>query len=90
MLHLASADGDYFCDALDEIYSTFKATGAKMVGHWPAEGYKHEDSKARSCCSKLGTLLLPIAGLIQQGSSEASTCMQCSIDSLDAPAAGPA
>ena len=58
MLYLASADGDYFCDALEEIYSTFKATGAKMVGHWPAEGYEHEDSKARSCCSRLGALLI--------------------------------
>ena len=61
MLYLASADGDYFCDALEEIYSTFKATGAKMVGHWPAEGYEHEDSKARSSCSRLCTLLLPSA-----------------------------
>lgn len=38
--------GEYFCDAMEELYSTFKATGAKMVGHWPADGYQHEDSKA--------------------------------------------
>lgn len=37
---------EYFCDAMDEIYTTFKATGAKMIGHWPAEGYEHEGSKA--------------------------------------------
>ncbi|DBB17496.1 hypothetical protein WJX82_011312 [Trebouxia sp. C0006] len=38
--------GDYFCDAMEEIYNTFKATGAKMVGHWPTQGYDHEGSKA--------------------------------------------
>lgn len=37
---------DYFCDAMEEIYTLFKGTGATMVGHWPAEGYQHEDSKA--------------------------------------------
>lgn len=58
MPYLASAD---FCDPLEEIYSTFKATGAKMVGHWPAEGYQHENSKARGCFSRLGTSLLPNA-----------------------------
>ena len=36
---------EYFCDAMEEIYSTFKAAGAKMIGHWPADGYEHEDSK---------------------------------------------
>lgn len=38
--------GDYFCDAMEEIYTLFKGTGATMVGHWPTEGYQHEDSKA--------------------------------------------
>ncbi|EIE22982.1 flavodoxin IsiB [Coccomyxa subellipsoidea C-169] len=38
--------GEYFCDAMEELYSSFKASGAKMVGHWPADGYQHEDSKA--------------------------------------------
>lgn len=38
--------GDYFCDAMEEIYNTFKATGARMVGHWPTQGYDHEGSKA--------------------------------------------
>ncbi len=37
--------GEYFCDAMEELYSSFKASGAKMVGHWPADGYQHEDSK---------------------------------------------
>lgn len=36
---------EYFCDAMEEIYSTFKAAGAKLVGHWPADGYEHEGSK---------------------------------------------
>lgn len=40
--------GEYFCDAMEEIYSTFKATGAKMVGHWPTDGYDHEGSKVGS------------------------------------------
>lgn len=38
--------GDYFCDAMEELYSVFKGTGAKMVGMWPTEGYNHSDSKA--------------------------------------------
>ncbi|KAA6417925.1 MAG: flavodoxin [Trebouxia sp. A1-2] len=38
--------GDYFCDAMEEIYNTFKATGARMVGHRPTQGYDHEGSKA--------------------------------------------
>ena len=41
----AAGYGEYFCDAMEEIYSTFKSAGAKMVGHWPAEGYEHEGSK---------------------------------------------
>lgn len=40
---------EYFCDAMEEIYSTFKATGAKMIGHWPADGYEHEGSKVLPC-----------------------------------------
>lgn len=36
---------DYFCDAAEEIYTLFKGTGATMIGHWPTDGYQHEDSK---------------------------------------------
>ena len=43
--------GEDFCDAMEEIYSTFKATGAKMVGHWPTDGYDHEGSKVFPCIS---------------------------------------
>jgi flavodoxin len=37
--------GDYFCDAMEELYSSFKAAGCDMVGSWPTEGYEHSDSK---------------------------------------------
>lgn len=39
--------GDNFADAMEEIYDVFKAAGGKMVGHWPTEGYQHEESKAQ-------------------------------------------
>jgi hypothetical protein len=29
----------------EEIYTLFKGTGAEMIGHWPTDGYQHEDSK---------------------------------------------
>jgi len=38
--------GDNFCDAIEEIYSTFKAAGAKMVGSVDASGYSHSESKS--------------------------------------------
>lgn len=38
--------GDYYCDAMEELYSSFAAAGADMVGHWPTEGYEHSESKA--------------------------------------------
>lgn len=37
--------GDYFCDAMEELYSSFRAAGCDMVGHWPTEGYEHTESK---------------------------------------------
>lgn len=37
--------GDYFCDAMEELYSSFAAAGADMVGKWPTEGYEHSESK---------------------------------------------
>ena len=33
-------------DAIEELYSNFKKTGAKMVGHFPTEGYEHSYSKS--------------------------------------------
>eukprot|EP00879_Flechtneria_rotunda_P000186 GHRR01000257.1.p1 GENE.GHRR01000257.1~~GHRR01000257.1.p1 ORF type:complete len:250 (+),score=87.65 GHRR01000257.1:241-990(+) len=38
--------GDYYCDAMEEIYSSFKAAGADLVGKWSTEGYEHSESKA--------------------------------------------
>jgi len=37
---------DYFCDAIEEVYSTFKSAGADMVGHFDCEGYEFEESKS--------------------------------------------
>ena len=52
--------GEFFCDAMEEIYSTFKAAGANMVGHWPADGYDHEGSKVP---------LLPLLSTAQVGTA---------------------
>lgn len=38
--------GDNFCDGIEELYSTFKATGAKLLGSVPASGYNYDDSKS--------------------------------------------
>jgi len=38
--------GDNFCDAIEEMHSTFKAAGAKMLGAVDASGYQHEESKS--------------------------------------------
>jgi len=40
--------GDNFCDAIEEIHSTFAAAGAKMVGAVDASGYEHSESKSQS------------------------------------------
>ncbi|WIA37561.1 hypothetical protein OEZ86_014468 [Tetradesmus obliquus] len=40
--------GDYFCDAMEELHSSFAAAGADMVGAWPTEGYEHSESKAET------------------------------------------
>jgi hypothetical protein len=37
--------GDYFCDAMEELYSSFAAAGCDMVGAWPTDGYEHSESK---------------------------------------------
>ncbi|KAK9808355.1 hypothetical protein WJX73_005493 [Symbiochloris irregularis] len=38
--------GDYYCDAMEEIYRHFKEAGANMVGHWPTDDYQHSGSKS--------------------------------------------
>jgi hypothetical protein len=52
--------GDYFCDAMEELHSSFAAAGADMVGAWPTDGYEHSESKVRgwlSWCCPAGVLL---------------------------------
>jgi flavodoxin I len=38
--------GDNFCEALEELHSTFEAAGAKMLGYVSSEGYQHSASKS--------------------------------------------
>jgi flavodoxin I len=38
--------GDNFCDAIEELHSTFSAAGAKMLGSVSSEGYQHGESKS--------------------------------------------
>jgi len=38
--------GDNFCDAIEELHSTFEAAGAKMLGYTDASGYQHAESKS--------------------------------------------
>merc|ERR1712014_470868 len=38
--------GDNFCDCIEEIHSTFKGAGAKMVGYVDASGYTFDESKS--------------------------------------------
>jgi len=38
--------GDNFCDAMEELHSTFEAAGAKMLGYVSSDGYQHADTKS--------------------------------------------
>jgi len=38
--------GDNFCDAIEELHSTFAAAGAKMLGPVDSSGYEHSESKS--------------------------------------------
>merc|ERR1719335_1821248 len=38
--------GDNFCDAIEELHSTFAAAGAKMLGAVDSSGYEHDESKS--------------------------------------------
>jgi flavodoxin I len=38
--------GDNFCDAIEELHSTFEAAGAKMLGYVDSSGYQHSESKS--------------------------------------------
>merc|ERR1719463_268765 len=38
--------GDNFCDAMDELATCFKNSGADIVGSWSTDGYDHMESKS--------------------------------------------
>merc|ERR1711869_128878 len=38
--------GDNFCDAIEELHSTFAAAGGKMLGYVAAGDYQHSESKS--------------------------------------------
>jgi flavodoxin I len=38
--------GDYFLDAMGMLHDVIIQSGAKIIGHWPTEGYEFEASKA--------------------------------------------
>ncbi|MGD8176475.1 flavodoxin [Marinimicrobium sp. ARAG 43.8] len=38
--------GDYFLDAMGMLHDVIVASGARIVGHWPTEGYDFDASKA--------------------------------------------
>jgi len=46
--------GDNFCDAIEELHSTFSAAGAKMLGYVASDGYQHSESKSESDGKFLG------------------------------------
>merc|ERR1711933_204393 len=46
--------GDNFCDAIEEMHSTFKAAGAKMLGAVDASGYTYSESKSEQDGKFLG------------------------------------
>merc|ERR1711953_486318 len=50
----SSGYGDNFCDAIEEMHSTFKQAGAKLLGEVDASGYQHEESKSVSGGKFLG------------------------------------
>lgn len=42
----SSGYGDNFCDAMEELYTAFNQSGAKLIGKVPTEGYTFEESKS--------------------------------------------
>ncbi|TQV78263.1 flavodoxin [Exilibacterium tricleocarpae] len=38
--------GDYFLDAMGMLHDVIVAAGARIIGHWPTEGYDFDASKA--------------------------------------------
>ena len=37
----------YYCDGVGVIGKLAEKNGAKIIGHWPTEGYEHDESKAQ-------------------------------------------
>jgi len=50
----SSSYGENFCDAIEEMHSTFEAAGAKMLGYVDASGYSHTESKSEKGGKFLG------------------------------------
>ena len=42
----SSSYSDYFCDAMEELYSAFQKAGAKMIGQVSIDGYTFNESKS--------------------------------------------
>ena len=42
----SSSYSDYFCDAMEELYTAFSQSGAKMIGKVPIDGYTFNASKS--------------------------------------------
>ena len=42
----SSGYSDFFCDAMEELYTAFLQSGAKMIGKVPTSGYTYDDSKS--------------------------------------------
>ena len=42
----SSGYADFFCDAMEELYTAFLQAGAKRIGKVPTSGYTYEDSKS--------------------------------------------
>jgi len=60
--------GENFCDAIEELHSTFEAAGAKMLGYTPDSGYEYyADSKSVKDGKFLG---LPLDGDNESDMSE--------------------
>mmetsp|Transcript_23519 Transcript_23519/g.76513 ORF Transcript_23519/g.76513 Transcript_23519/m.76513 type:complete len:222 (+) Transcript_23519:287-952(+) len=60
----SSAYGEYFCDAIEELHSTFAATGARMVGAWPIQtgdpNHEYQYFEASKSCKDNVYLGLPL------------------------------
>jgi len=42
----SSSYSDYFCDAMEELYTAFLQAGAKIIGKVPTDGYTFAESKS--------------------------------------------